>query len=145
MPRTERGTRWVAGTCNAWLTSATSGAAHPATESLLSTLRSKSTTTGHRPTNGKPLLTAYTQPGSVHRNPGVSSIKDDLHRGHISKGAISSNDAITMATPYRSDASGHGVPYEGSPADGGFCATLLGFRWRIAGRPMSSKEAWETV
>jgi hypothetical protein len=111
MPRNERGTREIAGTVNAWQTSASVGPLpHPATESLLITLCSKSTNTGHRPTSGKALLTAYRQPRLLHRNPQVSSINDDRHRGQMSKRAISSNDAKPMATPYRSDA-GHGTAY----------------------------------
>ena len=111
MPRNERGIREMAGTCNAWQTSASVGPLpHPAIESLLITLWSKSITTGHRPTSGKALLTAYGQPRLLHRNPEVSSINDDLHRGQMSKRAISSNDAKPMATPYWS-AAGHCAAY----------------------------------
>ena len=113
MPRNERGTRWIVGARNAWRTSASFDPLPPAAvESALSTLRSKSTTTGQRPTIGKLLLAACTQVISVHRNPRLSSTSDERHRGQVSKRAMLPNDAKPIASPSRSDALGGCVPCE---------------------------------
>jgi hypothetical protein len=94
MPRTERGSRSVLDRCSSARTE--DGVV---SDSRSSTLRSKSTSTGHRSTTGKLPAAASGQDGSAHRNASLRGTTELPQRGQRSSGSTSRNAATAMPHP----------------------------------------------